>query len=191
MQRLLVMTALACGLAGGSVAQDTGRDKASVEAVGNLEAYAAYKMGQYDRAREMWLALAGNGNTTAMLNLANLYEQGQGVPRDQALALGWTRKAAERGDPRAQMELGQAYEDGAGVPRDNAEAARWFRAAAEQGDGDAAFNLGVMLATNYGQGVGTASPEQRKEAADWLAKAAQAGNREAPPMLEVLKAAGS
>ena len=88
-------------------AQDTGldRDRASVEAVGNLEAYTAYKMAQYDRARELWLALAEAGNTTAMVSLANLYAQGQGVPRDPEAAFDWTRQAAERGDVRARLEL--------------------------------------------------------------------------------------
>lgn len=189
----VVMALLVVGaMAAPAFAQESGftRDRASVEAVGNLEAYAAYKMAQYDRARELWLALAEQGNTTAMINLANLYAQGQGVPRDPAVAADWARKAAERGDPRAQLDLGEAYESGAGVPRDNREAARWFRQAAGQGDADAAFRLGVMLATGYGKGMAAASPEERAEARRWLEQAAQGGHEEAAGLLAALAAAG-
>jgi TPR repeat protein len=167
-----------------------GRDRASVDAVGNLEAYAAYKMAQYDRARELWLALAQGGNTTAMINLANLYAQGQGVPRDPAAAAAWTRKAAELGDSRAQLELGQAYESGEGVERDNREAAHWFKEAALQGDADAAFRLGVMLATAYGRGMAQASPEERAEGARWLEAAARGGHKEAAGLLAALRGDG-
>jgi TPR repeat protein len=189
--RLVLLACLTAGLAFPAVAQDNGldRDRASIEAVGNLEAYAAYKMAQYDRARELWLALAEQGNTTAMVNLANLHAQGQGVPRDPAVAFDWTRRAAERGDVRAQLDLGLAYENGTGVARDNRAAADWFRKAAEQGDGDAAFNLGVMLATAYGKGVGVASPEEKREARRWLQLAAERGHRQAPGFLAALAAA--
>jgi len=108
-----------------------GRDKASREAVESLEAYAVYKMGQYDEARIKWLSLASRNNPSAMINLANMAEQGQGVPRDLNKAAEWLRKAAD-----------------------------WFLKAAEQGDSTAQFNLGVMLATNYGKGIKSASPEQ-------------------------------
>jgi TPR repeat protein len=187
---MVLAAGLAIGLGGGGAprAQEGGfgRDPASVQAVGNLEAYAAYKMAQYDRARALWLELAEQGNTTAMVNLANLHAQGQGVPRDPAAAVAWTRKAAELGDVRAQLELGLAYENGTGVARDNQEAARWFRAAAGQGDADAAFNLGVMLATAHGKGVGAATPEERREARRWLQLAADRGHRQASGFLAAL-----
>lgn len=167
-----------------------GRDRASIEAVRNLEAYAAYKMGQYEAARDIWQALAASGNTTAMINLANLSGQGQGQPRDLAAALEWTRRAAEAGDSRAQVELGMAYETGHGLPHDNRQAAAWFRKAAEQGDRDGAFNLGVMLATAYGAGPAVSTPDQRREARHWLAEAAVAGKIEARSYLGVLDGGG-
>ncbi|MBP2316412.1 tetratricopeptide repeat protein [Azospirillum soli] len=135
---------VALGLAGPVRADLQGRDEASTQAVESLEAYAAYKMGQYDLARERWEALAAKGNTTAMINLANLHAQGQGVPRNPAMARSWTRKAAELDDARAQFELGLAYERGDGVDRDLDEAARWLGRAAEQGNGEAAARLKVL-----------------------------------------------
>jgi len=157
------------------------------EAVQNLKAYAAYKMAQYERAREIWLSLAEGGNTTAMNNLANMYDQGQGVEQDPATAARWMRRAAEAGDSIAQLNLGLAYEKGRGVPHDNHIAADLFRRAAEQGEQTAQFNLGVMLVTNYGQGPETASDEQRDEARGWLEKSADQGHPEAPVMLQLLR----
>lgn len=157
------------------------------QAVENLKAYAAYKMAQYDRAHAIWLSLSERGNTTAMNNLANMYEQGQGVEQDFGVAVEWLTRAAEAGDRVAQLNLGLAYEKGRGVPRDNRIAADWFLRAAEQGEQTAQFNLGVMLATNYGLGPETASEIQREQAREWLAKAAEQGHPEAPVMLQLLQ----
>lgn len=170
-------------------AQDTfgQRDQSSVEAVESLNAYAAYKLGNYEEAREARLALADKGNTSAMVNLANMYEQGQGVEEDPVAAVEWLEKAADLGDSRAQLHLGDAYEKGRGVERNPRTAAEWFRKAAEQGDTTAQFNLGVMLATAYGEGLQQSTPEQRKEAAAWLKKAADGGEPDAGKFLATLQ----
>lgn len=160
---------------------------ASDEAVALLNAYADYKAGDYPQAHAQWLKLAKQGSTTAMNNLANMYDQGQGVERDPRKAVSWLRKAAGLGDRVAQLNLGLAYEDGRGVKQDNREAARWFRKSAVQGDPDAQLNLGVMLATNYGRGAQTSSAGQRREAVEWLSKAADQGNAQAPMFLELLQ----
>ena len=109
-----------------------GPDRSSAEAVESLKAYALYKAGDYEQARQLWQALAERGNTTAINNLANLYDQGQGVDQDPVEAVRLLRRAAELGDPVAQLNLGLAYERGRGVARDNRIAAQWFRLAAEQ-----------------------------------------------------------
>ena len=75
------------------------------EAVTNLNAYAAFKMGKYDEAKKIWEGLAEKGNTTALLNLANMFQQGQGVSQDDREAHELVEKAAALGDPRAQYEL--------------------------------------------------------------------------------------
>lgn len=164
------------------------RDRPGQEAVESLEAYAAFKKGDYKTAREQWLSLAERQNTSAMINLANLYEQGKGVDPDPVAAAEWLTKAADLGDSRAQLNLGLAYERGAGVPRDPRRAADWFRLAAEQGDGTAAFNLGIMLATAYGAGLAKSSPAERAEAATWLEQAAAQGHPGAPAFLATVRA---
>ena len=73
--------------------------------------------------------------------LGSLYEEGAGVPQDNAEAAKWYRKAAEQGETSAQYNLGAMYTEGQGVPQNFAEAAKWYRKAAEQGDADAAEAL--------------------------------------------------
>ena len=61
------------------------------------------------------------------------YENGKGVAKDEAEAVGWYRKAAEQGLDLGQFNLGVCYENGKGVAKDSAEAVRWYRKAAAQG----------------------------------------------------------
>ena len=178
---------LLCLLAATGAHANAGRDQVSADAITNLEAYAAYKSGDYGRARAIWSRLAERGNTTAMNNLANMFDQGQGVDADPVEAARLLRIAAERGDHVAQLNLGLAYERGRGVPRDNRLAAEWFRRAAVQGDAQAQLNLGVMLATNYGAGIETTSAAQLAEAASWLEQAAGNGEQEATDYLDLLR----
>ena len=162
------------------------RDTAA-EAVTNLEAYAAFKMGHHDEARKIWEKLAKKGNTTALINLANMFQQGRGVDEDQKKALSYVRKAAELSDPRAQYELGMAYERGTILERDLQQAAVWFERAAEQGEMDAQFALGVLNATAFGKGLEIATDEQREQAVAWLRKASAQGHEEAKTYLDLLE----
>lgn len=156
------------------------------EAVSNLNAYALYKAGDYDAARTIWESLAEKGNTTALVNLANLFQQGQGVTEDQKHAMTYVRKAAELGDARAQYELGIAYEKGTVVERNIEHATEWLKKSAEQDYADGQFAYGVMIATAYGKGVENASADERAEALEWLAKAKANGNLEASDYIKVL-----
>ena len=54
-----------------------------------------------------------------------LYLKGQGVPRDDSLAVAWFTKAAERGDRDGQANLATLYEAGRGIARDLKRAYMW------------------------------------------------------------------
>ena len=84
------------------------------------------------------------------VNLGIMYATGRGVPRDDAEAARWYRRAAEQKHADAQFKLARMYATGRGVPRDDAEAARWYRRAAEQKHADAQNNLGIMYANGRG-----------------------------------------
>ena len=94
---------------------------------------------------------AERGDAVAQAELGRRYYVGEGVPQDDAEALGWTRLAAEQGHAPAQYSLGLLYFRGRGVGADDAAAARWYRAAAEQGHPPAQAALGSLYA--YGAGV--------------------------------------
>ncbi len=81
------------------------RDENQHSMITALKAYAVYKMGQYDEAYDLWLPLAEKGNTTAMVNIAAMYVQGQGREIDIDKARYWLEKAAVLGDERAIEEL--------------------------------------------------------------------------------------
>jgi len=65
------------------------------------------------------------------------YQNGRGVPQDDAEAIKWYLKAAEKGDAAARNNLGWMCQNGRGVPQDDAEAVKWYLKAAEQGNADA------------------------------------------------------
>ena len=75
---------------------------------------------------------AQQGSLDAATDIALVYANGKGVPRDPAQAVVWFRRAAEGGDASAQYNLALMYERGEGLPRDYQEAVRWFTAAADQ-----------------------------------------------------------
>ena len=86
-------------------------------------------------------AAAEKGEVWAQYNLGILYENGEGVPENDATAVKWYRKAAEQGIANAQYNLDVMYHSGRGVPEDDATAVKWYTKAAEQGDANAQSNL--------------------------------------------------
>ncbi len=56
------------------------------------------------------------------------------MPKDEAKAVKWYRKAAEQGLADAQLGLGVFYALGRGVPKDEVAAYTWLLLAGAQGD---------------------------------------------------------
>ena len=131
---------------------------------------AALNSGDYATAFRELLPYAKQGNAGAQYTLGVMYENGDGVPRDDVEAVKWYRKAAEQEFAEAQHNLGVAYRDGLGVPKNDAEAVKWYRKAAEQGLVQAQFSLGSMYAN--GRGV----PKNDAETVKWISKAAEQGH---------------
>ncbi len=61
------------------------------------EGVAAYERGDYATALRESRPLAEQGNAIAQNNLGLMYDQGRGVPQDDARAVKWYSKAAEQG----------------------------------------------------------------------------------------------
>lgn len=96
---------------------------------------------------------AEQGDPEAQTQLGTLYQQGDGVPEDDAEGVAWYRRAAGQGYADAQFLLGFVYSNGEGVPLDDAESLASFRRAAEQGHDAAQWMLGTMYVWGERRGV--------------------------------------
>ena len=112
------------------------------------------------------------GQPAAQFELANIYFQGQDIPRDYVAALSWYFRAAGGGNPGAAFAIGEMYAKGQGVRRDPVEAARWLQQSAQAGYSQAEVELAEM----YAKGDGVA--RDPAQAADWYKKAAAQGDIE-------------
>ena len=133
------------------------------------DAAAAYERGDYPTALRIRLELAEQSNPEAQVWLGLMYARGHGVPRDDAQAVQWYRRAAERDYAWGQTNLGYMYETGRGVVKDEAAAVKWYLKAAEQGFAMAQSNLGISYRNGRGVGKDDAS------AVAWFRKAAEQG----------------
>jgi len=106
----------------------------------------AFDHGQHGQAFALWLPLAAQGDAAAQFNVAALYEQGLGVPTNEAQAARWYLRAAEGGDIVAQAQVGRRYEAGRGVDRDAANAGRWYGRAAAGAPTDAQAQAAIKQA---------------------------------------------
>ena len=114
-----------------------------------LDAYAVYKMGDFDEAFERYRQLAEAGNRQGMLNLGNMYAAGLGSAADLEQALAWYQRAADAGDAIGMYEVARAHDLGLGTEADPDQAVQWYRRAAEQDNAEAQWTLGERL---YKQG---------------------------------------
>jgi hypothetical protein len=70
------------------------------------------------RARQMFAYAATYfGDAEAQFALAQMYYEGEGVPRDPRQAARWAKLAADKGDPGAQALLGHLLFEGEGINR--------------------------------------------------------------------------
>jgi TPR repeat protein len=106
------------------------------------------------------------GDMNAQVELGVIYLTGNGVPRDDAEAVKWLRKAADQDSPLGERYLAEMYFKGRGVAADNEEAAKWLRLAANQDDAQSQYNLAVL----YTKGLGV--PRNLKEATNLMRRAA-------------------
>ena len=86
----------------------------------------AYKNGDFETALKEWRHLADQGYAEAQWALASMYQYGDGVRQNYAIAFKWYKLAAEQGNAIAQNSLGEMYRQGQGVSQDRIRALMWF-----------------------------------------------------------------
>jgi TPR repeat protein len=84
------------------------------------------------------------GNANAMFELYVLYSTGDGVKKDNMVAVEWCKKAADLGQNRACYNMGGFYAVGNGIPKDLDLSVKWYDKASKAGNGKASATLGVM-----------------------------------------------
>jgi len=136
--------------------------------------------GDFQAALKELRPLTDANDPNAQFLMGMLYDVGNGVPQDQAIAASWYRKASEQGHLIAQLFLGVFYHSGIGVTKDYEQAAHWFQAPADSGNEQAQFHLGWM----YAEGNGVRKDATR--AIEWLTKASAQRNTRAMGMLATL-----
>lgn len=136
-----------------------------------LELKEGQPVPNFARAFGWMTKAAGQGDVTAMANLASVL---LGGPWTRANAIGhvtWLQKAAEAGDGPSAERLSLYYSLGMLVAKDEARAAAWLRRAAEAGVVDAQYSLARDLARGGG-----GRPADPRESAHWYERAAAQGH---------------
>jgi len=112
---------------------------------------------------------AAGGDVKAQFELAHRYRDGKGVAKDDAEALMWAHRAADRGHPEAMDFVGSAFLRGSVIKSNPAIALGYFKAAAAESS-QAAFNLGQCY-------FGAQGTEQDiPKALEYWKRAAEAGH---------------
>jgi uncharacterized caspase-like protein len=140
-----------------------GADESFDQVAGKAEQWQALKP-----AQEIQLAaLAGEGNTRAMLGLGymSLTPDSNRFKPEKAFEL--FKSAADAGDAEAMFELGKLHEKGIGTAQNVKEAVRLYEASAARGFADAINDLGFL----YYQGA-DGIPRDPKKGIDYFIRAA-------------------
>ena len=136
-----------------------------------LLARAKLAAGEGEEAVQLYRQAAFQGDLRAQVSLGLLYELGIVVPKDEAEALAYYKKAAESGSPDGMINVAVALYDGhIGehlIEPDPSQAISLFRQASAIGAHEATYNLGVLAQ----QGV-AGSPQ---DAFDLFLRAAREG----------------
>ena len=114
---------------------------------------------------------ASDGNdATALYVLSIMYDDGEGVAKDERRSFELCKKAAELGYERAYESLAVKYHLGSGVGIDLRRAFEWHKKAAELGNVEAMSLLGLMYEN------GEYVSEDHRESTRWYRKAAEQGD---------------
>ncbi|HZJ14716.1 MAG TPA: protein kinase [Chthoniobacteraceae bacterium] len=127
-------------------------------------------------------------NAKAMTEAGLMIFSADGVPRDDAAAIDYLKRAADLGQPRAVAALGECHLYGRGVGRDAKRGIELLKQAADLGETPAMTTLGDA----FHKGLATANGKpDDKEAFRWFSEAANRGNVEALRNLGVLYMMGA
>ena len=145
---------------------------------------SAHKKGDFSTAHRIFSPLADKGDAWAQAMLGVMYFNGEGVPKNNEVALGWFHRSAEQENMLAQYHLGNFFFAGIIVPADAKQAAHFYEKSAKQKNALAQYMLGMMYFN--GNGVN----QNKTASAEWLKLAAEQGQPDACILLGQFYAKG-
>ena len=133
--------------------------------------------GEEDKAFELYMKAAEQGNCIAEYRVGMLYFGGDGVEQDYEKGVKYFARSAEQGYSEAEFIMGMCYMNGVSVEKDNVKSFEWYLKAAKQGQVDAEYCVGIC----FSEGIGV--EEDTKKAFEWFKMAAEHGNNDAEYMV--------
>ena len=133
-----------------------------------------YRMGNFEKAVEVYLQSAEAGNAEAQFDIGYAYYTGEGTQRDYTSAAMWFKRSAKQNFAKAQYNLAYCYINGRGVPRDYDKAYNLLLKSAENNYKRAQ----LTLADCYARGVLVEKNED--EYNKWKNKAEGKNTEQAP-----------
>lgn len=133
-----------------------------------------YRMGNFEKAVEVYLQSAEAGNAEAQFDIGYAYYTGEGTQRDYTSAAMWFKRSAKQNFAKAQYNLAYCYMNGRGVPRDYDKAYNLLLKSAENNYKRAQ----LTLADCYARGVLVEKNED--EYNKWKDKAEGKNTEQAP-----------
>lgn len=108
-----------------------------------------FMCGEYEKAAEMYLEAARDGDIDASFNYGYCLMHGKGVDYDPAAAKSFFAFARDMEGGESCYNLAMLYLHGEGVRRDYRQALRYMRISASQGCIEAQLYLGMAYTTGY------------------------------------------
>lgn len=133
-----------------------------------------YRMGNFEKAVEVYLQSAEAGNAEAQFDIGYAYYTGEGTQRDYTSAAMWFKRSAKQNFAKAQYNLAYCYMNGRGVPRDYDKAYNLLLKSAENNYKRAQ----LTLADCYARGV--LVEKNKDEYNKWKNKAEGKNTEQAP-----------
>ncbi len=139
----------------------------------------------FNKAYELFVKSANQGNINAINNVGVMYSKGKGVKQDYHKAKEWFEKGAKLGNVVSEYSIGYLYFTGTDTfETDMKLAYKWFSKSADKGYAKSEYYLGLMYYKGYGVS------QNYQTAYQWLDKAVKQGNGSATLALSLMYAQG-
>jgi TPR repeat protein len=138
----------------------------------------AIKKRDFAAAIKLLQPLVDKNDPKAMAAMGRMRLAGQGMIKDEGIALDLFKKGADAGDPESIYLLARQTHLGNGLPRDDQKAVALYKKSADLGYPDARFWYGLCLL----RGIG-GLPQDKAAAVPWVRSAAELGHSTAQAWL--------